>query len=533
MFHTLSRLPNQILLFSTWSDSVNIRGHLVVAVMTILCLVDFEAAAEIDDLSLSTMEYAAELQRIRGLKLEPLPLTKSWTTAKIRDESRRQPLFFDPRPSLRRDRALYEALGVIQAGKSGVAQIEQLQWPWLPAAYFGKATGRPILVVDSSSGARLKGGHIIAVNLAALTQSFGAKRTQDNRDRQLAVESLFFGDAVLAWLDRVSQPEHEDDEARAMWVRARLDELLDPSALADVNDDFVSRLTYARFQTGIDAAIELRKSTPWSIFDEFYRRGLPRSTAQLLHPQAIIQDKQSRDLTAPAIPVFAKLGQPQRGIVGELTLRLWLDHWLEQSVATRATAGWAGDIYALYSDNEQGSPSRLVLMTAWDELDEPANDEARDFEGAVGVLLSKRFGQQHSPLQGLPDGASGWVSSGGLATFVERREDRVLFVVNCDQSDVPVLREQVWQGWTVGRPDLGVVGELRPAPPEPIATLPPSVPWYRGTPGIVALTLWLILALPALSFLVGRWRSRSPILIYAIGMVSTAVIVLLGWLLGF
>lgn len=494
--------------------------------------------AELNDLALATLEHAADIQRTRGLKLLRPVETVRWPRSKLAAEVRRAELVLDPRPGIAEDLQLYQALGVMPLDDEAREAVMELDWPRLAGAHFPSETGtsQVALVTGVSAKAR-EAAHMMTVGLAILGQHHSLEKlvTQGSRDHQLAAAALVTGDTVLVWLARSGMPHEGDLEARQRWAEARIEEVTPRSRSgAAAGQGFGDRLITARLDYGVAAALALRQTSPWGVFDEHYRHGLPRSTMQLLHSRALLEDRQEREVVTTTLSSLGGRGQPRRGTIGELRLRLWLETWLEPEVAARAAAGWAGDAYQLYLPQGGGSGlSPVVALTAWDTQTEGAEAEARDFAGAAALALGERFVDEDARLlEGLEEGARGWRTDDGLGWLVERRGDQVLLVFGCPAERLGALQAEVWEQWTVGRPDLGVIGDLRPAPPAPIAPLPPPLPWYRGTPGLVALGLWLLVLLPLVSFVAARRLGRQPVGIYMGFMTVTIALIVVGWFLG-
>ncbi len=505
----------------------------LVALFGAFLVIGTPARGELSDLHLRTLELAAEAKTTRGLELRRALETSRWPMVKLRARASESLTSFDPRPALKADAPLYRALGLLPAGEEGREQLSAVTWPVIPAAYFAAQEPPDQLVVARGRAEPFKLAHAFAVGLAVLEQHHSTSLAgQGNRDRQLAGEAFFLGDAVLFSLSRSSGFNHGDLETRRRWAQQKLMTMLESGQASPGRPSFSARLIAARFVEGLDAAIALRGTSPWGVVDQLYKRGLPRSTAQLLHPRLLLEDRQNREVVPLSLSALEGRGEPGRGVLGELRLRLWLERFLSAEVAERAAAGWAGDGYLLYP-GQSNDLSTLVLLTAWDRESESAIEEARDFAGAVGRSLSKIVGDGAQPQAEGPSTVVGYRDAAGRRSFVEHREDKVLIVIRCPADLADRVREEVWSSWRVGRPDLGMVGEIRAAPPELVVSLPPEVPWYRRTPGVVALLVWLLVVLPGSSFVISRRVTSSPVTLYLLGTFGTVLLIVLGWFLGY
>lgn len=111
---------------------------------------------------------------------------------------------------------------------------------------------------------------------------------------------------------------------------------------------------------------------------------LPASTEQLLHTEKILGERDG--------PVDLQLDQPPDGWrsvwrhdLGELEIQIYLEEHLgDRAAASRAAAGWDGDVYLLI---ERDGASALLWYSAWD-----APGEADEFVEAYRRAFLARFG---------------------------------------------------------------------------------------------------------------------------------------------
>jgi hypothetical protein len=490
------------------------------------------ASAELGDLDITTLEHAAQLEKTRGLPLEQRVETVVWPRTKVRAAVREAPDPLDPRPVLAADLPLYQRLGLLPWGSDAEEALAQVTWPVVPGAVLpiqGQplVTGRIVLVREAPRPALV---HRMVVGLALLAHHHPLPLVADDRDRAIAATALRLGDAFYAGLSSSIPMQPGDLAERTAWARGQLEEVLtEPSPTGQRG--FLDRLVRAMALDGLSGVVGARASTPWGGVDSLYRRGQPRSTAQLLHPAKLVEDSAVRRVDVAPIAALAGRGDAAVGRLGELRTRLWLEQWIEPAVAARAAEGWSGDAYALFpAAAERPESSTLVLLFAFDTAGEAAEEEARDFAGALDAAVARRFQGELQPLGGQPADASAWIDPGGLALLVERRDDKVLYFEGCQQELLGTVRDQVWDGWRVALPPLGVLAVPDAGPAPVIAQMAPA-PWYRRTPGVVALALWLLVLLPLASY-GGSRVSLSPVKIYLYGLLATAVVIGLGWLLG-
>ena len=491
------------------------------------------ASAELDDLSLNTLEHAVELEKTRGLRLLHQVETVRVARKTIRDMSADITDPLDPRPGLIDELPLFQRLGLVPFDAEQGQVLAQRPWPLLGATFVPAGKGGRISLVREEPLKQLAAAHRFGVGLALLSHHHKQHTAEGvPRDQWLARTALRLGDAAYAWLLSSNRDQPEDMGARLLWAKQQLEsQLVEPPRVKELG--FVERYLRALHLDGIAAVVEYRGTASWDGVNELYHDGHPRSTAHLLHPARMVAEFALRSVEAGPVAVLADRGEPTVGTLGELRTRLWLEQWLDETTAARAAAGWSGDQYALYAPvkNDEPGTATLVLLTTFDELDEPSADEARDYAGAIEALLVKRFRGELQPLALKSLGANAWTDSLGLALLVELRDDKVLYIEGCPEEGLETLREQVWESWRVARPVLGIENELDDGPPPPIAPMATAPPWYRRTPGIVALVLWLVVILPLGSYLATR-GGLSPVKVYLGGLLATVLLIGLGWIIG-
>jgi len=214
-------------------------------------------------------------------------------------------------------------------------------------------------------------------------QHFGLQklplRAKNNDDASLAAAALVEGDATYQmgvylrenyqaaqWLSDartlLTQPM-ERVQAAPPYLR---DSLLFPYQEGQL---FVSEL-HAR---GGNAAIDAAFSDP------------PESSEQILHPEKYMQTPRDRPQTVTFTfkpePEWKKIHQ---NVVGELGIRALLEESLSPEKAQRASAGWGGDAYVLYSAGNDRWV--LVWQTVWD-----TERDAREFFDAMEELYHARY----------------------------------------------------------------------------------------------------------------------------------------------
>jgi hypothetical protein len=131
---------------------------------------------------------------------------------------------------------------------------------------------------------------------------------------------------------------------------------------------------------------EVVREHSWFKVNEIYE-DLPTSTEQILHPAKYLGKRDEptqidQSVLRPALsddtePVF-------ENVLGEFTLYLLLQEFLDQGSALRASKGWDGDSITLMA-NAEGKET-LLLETIWD-----SDRDAKQFQTAYIALIKKKF----------------------------------------------------------------------------------------------------------------------------------------------
>jgi hypothetical protein len=120
-----------------------------------------------------------------------------------------------------------------------------------------------------------------------------------------------------------------------------------------------------------------------------------------------------------------------RGVMGEWFSYLILDEEIPGWEAETAAAGWGGDAYRAYVNDETGE-SALILVTRWD-----APRDAFEFAEAFQAYAGWRFGERHT------DQAERRWTWGRGAVLLERAYDQTLWIVAPDDETAEALRQAV------------------------------------------------------------------------------------------
>ncbi|HSD83384.1 MAG TPA: hypothetical protein VLG46_05980, partial [Anaerolineae bacterium] len=202
-----------------------------------------------------------------------------------------------------------------------------------------------------------------------------------------ALQALIEGDAELVterW-----QEQGANDLYKAAWSQYQdLPEALnDPAA-----PPFVVRDVAFRHEQGRAFVETLYRRGGWSAVNNAYEDP-PISTEQILHPQKYVENEQPIEVNAVAVPKAFGGGWQ---IISDEALGEWRTYLLLSSsvdeaarlsdeTAQKAAAGWGGDHYRVYYDQETDQAA-LVIQWAWD-----TPEDATEFQQAMNAYLDLRF----------------------------------------------------------------------------------------------------------------------------------------------
>jgi len=256
-------------------------------------------------------------------------------------------------------------------------------------------------------------------------------------DAELAAHALIEGDATLAMVLYVSS-----NPLRAL-------AFLKSMALGGTSTDELNKAPRALretllfpYQEGLNWTRSLHKQGGWDEVSAAFK-SLPQSTEQILHPEKFVAREAPVKVTLPdltkilngknsgakttSLPAWKKLTSD---VNGEWGFYLILDQFLKASAESRAAAaGWAGDRFDLYEDQQGGTV--YLSGSVWD-----SEADAREFFDAYVRRVGLRYpdatnqpaaiaapGQSRFVFQ-TPDGLTSIERQGTRVTVTEGVADR-------------------------------------------------------------------------------------------------------------
>jgi hypothetical protein len=246
-------------------------------------------------------------------------------------------------------------------------------------------------------------------------------------ERCAAVQALLEGDASLLeeqWLRTYASQQDYDDllEFYGGFQSPTFDQA--PRAL---------QLSFVfPYQQGLEFVRWNHQQGGWAAVDEIYPNP-PSSTEMILHPLRYPDDTPKQlDVVEPEP---GELGSGWRlldqGTLGEFDLYLLLSEVLPEEAASEAAAGWAGDYYVAFYNDEELSGAWYIIHQ-WDTI--------RDAQDTY--LTWRDYGEElYGPR--IPDGrAYEWDSEGGYARL-ELSSNQTLWLVAPEADSRQALRQLI------------------------------------------------------------------------------------------
>jgi hypothetical protein len=254
-------------------------------------------------------------------------------------------------------------------------------------------------------------------------------RQQDaNGDRLIGIRSLVEGDARLTQLLWGRQFLTPDEKASltnrdGTQGQSQLDQV--PLVLRD-------ELLFP-YREGYQFVATLHRDGGYDAVNQAFRDP-PQSSEQIIHPEKYPAEA---PVSAPMPALAEALGGSWRtlrtDVLGELDLRILIEHFSDRPTAETAAAGWGGDSVALLEDD--AGRLVVVLNTVWD-----SDAEAAEFYNAFVPTVAARFGGDQSPTLEQPSLAR-WSTPIGPIQILKTAE-RVLVTFAPDEETLEATAAQ-------------------------------------------------------------------------------------------
>jgi hypothetical protein len=269
-------------------------------------------------------------------------------------------------------------------------------------------------------------------------QHFNLRRFENwpkgDSDSELAAHSLIEGDASLAMtLYMARNPLVALAFMRSLGTTANSSEQFKqaPRALRE-------SLVFP-YEQGAEWVTRLYKRGGWAAVSEAFTK-LPQSSEQILHAEKYFAQEAPVKVDLPELRQTLGAGWKRLDydVNGEWSYFLILDQFLTNRMqSNRASAGWAGDRYALYQ-GPRPNEFLMVQLTVWD-----TPEDAREFFDAYATRTEKRYPN------GTPDASEdptrkSWHTPEGRV-LQEIRDKRVLILEGvADNTNMRTLTSTLW-----------------------------------------------------------------------------------------
>ena len=209
-------------------------------------------------------------------------------------------------------------------------------------------------------------------------------RVEGNDDASMARLALVLGDALAVLVDYSVSSQ-----------------LLSPAQVSDVDLSFRHEI---ESQLGEDVPEALREINvfpavagfkfmrsfrKWNSLDDATRlySDFPRSTEQFMHPEKYLAQRDDPTIVEwqpPPMDLSAPWKRIDTNVLGELSLYLVLNRFIERHKAVRASQGWDGDRLEVF-EHPNGNLA-FILRSLWD-----TEEDAREFAAAYSDVVQKKY----------------------------------------------------------------------------------------------------------------------------------------------
>jgi hypothetical protein len=256
---------------------------------------------------------------------------------------------------------------------------------------------------------------------------------EEDSERCAAVQALLEGDASFLEIEWFTNFGTSQDAAEIQEYYSDYESPVYDSAPAFMREDFIFP-----YQAGNTFVTHLHSLGGWPSVNQAYENP-PVSTEQILHPERYPDDTPV-PVELPNLETSLGDGwrEIDRGVMGEwysyLILAFGLDPnaQIEVAQAEQATAGWGGDSYVVYF-NEETNQTVMVLQTIWE-----SSGDAEEFSAAFHDYAQARFGTPASE----QDGISSWENDTGR-TELRIDGETTTWILAPDQELAQTVRDQV------------------------------------------------------------------------------------------
>ena len=250
---------------------------------------------------------------------------------------------------------------------------------------------------------------------------------EDNSDYSLAITALIEGDATLSEVIYFFQDLSPSEQAEI------IREAGDVDALQGFPRILVEELSFP-YNEGLNFVQTLFSLKGWEGVDEAFGEP-PASTEQIIHPEKYLAKDEPQLIEMPDLAEALSQGWSllDSDVLGEFTMRIYLETFLHPVQASLAAEGWDGDLY-VYLKDEQGR-KLLALRSTWDTR----GDAQELYDAYVAFNQAKSEGMWLSILE---EETTRWWHSSGLSVYLSLASSDVLILLASDREVIQEVLNQ-------------------------------------------------------------------------------------------
>lgn len=247
-----------------------------------------------------------------------------------------------------------------------------------------------------------------------------------NDDERQALTALIEGDATLSMVFYAKDYVPTVDLMQASSTAAGVSAGMTYSVPL-----YLSESSMFPYESGLSFVYKVYQGGVWKAVNKMFDSP-PKSTEQILHPEAYLEHQAPVKVSMPDVPAALKSDWRvvKDNVMGELDWQLAYAQQMGQGAASVAAKGWGGDHYVLL---QKGSSDTYVLVTRtyWD-----SQDDADEFFTYTQVWMRHRsdFNEDVTDLVGPADVRE--YSSPTSAAYLKQNERYVTLVLGTDKESV-------------------------------------------------------------------------------------------------
>ena len=327
------------------------------------------------------------------------------------------------------DEALLTLLGMLEPDDDLESMIIELYTEQV-AGFYDTETKELVVPVAADGITPLQSITIVHELVHALTDQhfdfndeFERRIDEGNGDDASAALALIEGDATYQQFLFLESMSPEDAADAALEIQSF------DSIVFDAMPAWLQRDLGFPYEKGLTFVGQIMSTAGLKGVDDAYK-ALPISTEQILDPNKYVRNEQPEP-TAPLTVDIAGWEVADEATFGEWGIQLLLTDAVPPGAVTQAAAGWGNDTYRFFT---RGGDAAFV----WSYQGETEAD-AEDLTNALIVHVTDAMGATNGQ-----ESLGGLLYDGGNPfAFIDRIDDKVVWIVATDLEALELLREQL------------------------------------------------------------------------------------------